>query len=156
MKPDVIVSMVWVIVGTAICVVSAFLRLGSWRRPGPGLYPFLIGCAISLLSAVPLAVRLLRKTGGATTPEISSAPGGAKRILVLSSLLVVFTLALKPLGFLTSTFVFFVVLSKTVGNDNWTRSVLKGLVVSVLAHVVFRVWLRINLPPGIIGDYLGV
>ena len=154
MRSDVIPSVVWVILGITMCIASASLHLGSWRRPGPGLYPFLIGGSILLLSASQIIVQIVRRTGKREKSEILSCSGGVRRIFILSGILIFFTFALKPLGFLLCTFVFFVALFKTLGEKSWKNAVLTGFIVSILSHVIFQVWLRINLPPGFLGQYL--
>ena len=50
MNHEVFASLLWVILGGVICLASVSLRLGSWHFPGPGLFPFLIGSTIALLS----------------------------------------------------------------------------------------------------------
>ena len=66
-KKQVAPAVVWAAIGTTICVASAGLRLGSWRHPQPGLFPFLIGSGIVLLSVVQ-AISHLARSPSARSP----------------------------------------------------------------------------------------
>ena len=147
-KVEVIPALVWAIIGIIICAASAGLRLGSWRHPEPGLFPFLMGCVIILLSVSLTIPQFLKKS---QQGKIWPNPDGLKRIIAVFALLVFYALALEPLGFIPCTFVFFVAIFKSLGQKSWRYAVLTGITVAVLAHVVFQIWLKTNLPRGPLG-----
>lgn len=147
-KGEMIPSLVWTIIGIVICIASAGHRLGSWRHPEPGLFPFLIGGVIILLSLSQAISQLMKKSqDGKAWPN----PAGVKRIIVVFVLLVFYAVALVPLGFIPCTFVFFVAIFKSLGRKSWTYAVLTSITVAALAHVVFQIWLKTNLPRGPLG-----
>jgi putative tricarboxylic transport membrane protein len=145
---EAIPSLSWMIIGILICIASAALRLGSWRHPEPGLFPFFIGCAIVLLSFSQLIPQILKKSQGG---KIWPSPAGLKRIIVVFALLVFYALTLEPLGFIPCTFFFFVAIFKGLGQKSWKYAALTGLTVAVFAYVVFQIWLKSNLPRGPLG-----
>ena len=147
-KAEVIPPLVWLMIGVIICFSSAGLRLGSWRHPGPGLFPFLIGCVILLLSMSLTIQQFLKKTQNG---HIWPNPAGLKRIIAVFAMLVFYVLALEPLGFIPCTFLFFVAIFKSLGQKSWKYALLTGVTVAVLAYVVFQIWLKTNLPRGPLG-----
>ena len=147
-RAEVIPPLIWLMIGVIICFASVGLRLGSWRHPGPGLFPFLIGCVIVLLSVSLTIPELLRKNqDGLGWPNRA----GLRRIITVFALLVFYALALERLGFIPCTFLFFVAIFKGLGRKSWKYALLTGITVSVLAYVVFQVWLKTNLPRGPLG-----
>jgi putative tricarboxylic transport membrane protein len=76
---------------------------------------------------------------------------GLRRIITVFALLVFYALALERLGFIPCTFLFFVAIFKGLGRKSWKYALLTGITVSVLAYVVFQVWLKTNLPRGPLG-----
>jgi putative tricarboxylic transport membrane protein len=147
-KPEVLSSLIWLMIGAIICIVSLPLQIGSWRYPKSGLFPFLLGCGIILLSSSQVIKEFFKK------PENSQpwfTPRGLKRITTLFVILVFYAMALEYLGFILCTFVSFTVILKRLGEKSWRYAVLTSLIVSILSFVIFRIVLEINLPKGILG-----
>lgn len=142
----------WAVIGVIICVGSARLGLGLWRHPEPGLFPFLIGCAITLSALSQVILQLLKILKNSQYVETwRPNPTGLKRIIAVFVLLVFYALTLKSLGFIPCTFLFFMVIVKSLGQKSWRYAVLTGFIVAISAHVVFQIWLQTNLPRGPLG-----
>lgn len=145
---EVIPSIVWTILGVMICIGSTSMRLGSLSNPGPGLFPFIIGSAIVLVSISQVIVHAFKK------PEAGhfwQNRQGVKGVIIVLVLLSFYALALMHLGFSLCTFLFFVAILKTLGRKSWTYALLTGLIISLFSYMVFVVWLKINLPKGPLG-----
>ena len=145
---EVFASLLWVILGGVICLASVSLRLGSWHFPGPGLFPFLIGSTIVLLS-FGRGILVYFKTPSRFQFWPHSA--GLKRILLLFACLMFYAATLKHLGFLACTFLFFILVSKGVAEKNWKFSFSASLATSILTYWMFYHLLKINLPKGFFG-----
>jgi hypothetical protein len=102
------------------------------------LFLFLGGCL--LFCAHPSAVK-------------ASFPRGVilQRVLWSAGILVGYWAFLPILGYLVSTFLALVALFKSAGGYRWTRGLLLGAIVVLALHVVFRVWLLLPLPRGLLG-----
>lgn len=71
-------------------------------------------------------------------------------ILVLVALLV-FAVFLEILGFLVCTFFFLVVLFRSIEPKRWIVAVGGSAIISFSCYVLFELWLRTQLPKGILG-----
>jgi putative tricarboxylic transport membrane protein len=144
-KDEVIPSIAWIIIGIVICVAAAALKLGTWRRPQPGLFAFLIGCGIIALSVFHMVPQLTKKSEEGKTLFYWE---GLKRIIIVFALLVFYVLSLERLGFMICTYVFFVVIFKSLGRKSWGYAIFTSLIVTILSYLVFEIWLKVNLPKG--------
>lgn len=123
------------------------LRFGSVAAPGPGLFPVCLAIAVCLAS-VGLLVRALRMAPSATT----SAAGGGRSWTVIGTLgaLLVYALVLEQLGFLLATFALLLFFFKALQRQRWIVAVGGSVVTSLVTYLVFRVWLGVNLPGGLV------
>ena len=143
---DVLLPLAWLIIGLMISIGSTSYGLGSWHRPGAGLFPFLVGCTIGLLSFFQLVWRLNKRSGRIEKFRFWSNSEGYKRIGIVLIVLIFYTVALKHLGFILCTFIFFMVMFKRIGNKSWPYTVSASLLISALSYLFFGGWLKINLP----------
>ena len=65
-------------------------------------------------------------------------------------LLLLYTLALQPLGYLISTTVFLVIAILLLEPIRPTRALVVGVASAAFLFLIFRVWLRIPLPGGVL------
>jgi putative tricarboxylic transport membrane protein len=142
---EVIPSTVWIISGVMICIGSISMRLGSLNNPGSGLFPFIIGCAMIVVSIPQVITQSFEESENV---KFWQSRAGVNGVIIVLLLLSFYTMVLIHLGFSLSTFLFFVAILKTLGRKNWTYALLTALVVSFFSYMVFAVWLKINLPEG--------
>lgn len=150
MRNDRTSSLVWLGFAFLICIESLRLPLGSARDPGPGFLPLLVGVILAGLSVI----CFLQARGGPSDGLKGSwySPRRWKHLLGILSSLVVYALVLDILGFLISTFLLLSVLFRLgLGSKKWIWSTGGALVASLSCYVVFELWLRTQLPKGILG-----
>jgi putative tricarboxylic transport membrane protein len=147
-KKEVVSSLCWVIIGALISVGSVSLGLGSLRRPGPGMFHFIIGGAIMLLSAAHMGVEFHKESDNV---KIWPHPGGVKRVISIFLILIFYAIALEHLGFILCTFVFLAAILKIVVRKRWGYVVLVGSSVSIFTYIIFKIGLEVNLPKGLLG-----
>lgn len=145
---EVIPSIAWVVVGGLICNGAKSLKLGSLRHPEPGMFPFLIGSTLILLSFLQLIKLLFSGKDQSETFESWPHSAGLKRLVSIFVLLIFYTMTLQYMGFILCTLVFFMVLFKTLAQKSWQYSILTSLAVSTLSYIFFEFLLNINLPKG--------
>jgi len=157
----------YVIAGTALLLLGLWITYTSlsWKYytslgPGPGFFPFWIGMLISatgtLLAVLNLIV-LKREGGkkkGPSGPRLFTAPR-LKNVALMAVSLVAAMLLLKGLGFVLVIGLFSLLLLQIVGGWGWGKSLLLSAIVSMGLFWVFRVWLHIPLPVGLL-KYIGV
>ncbi|MBI4587672.1 MAG: tripartite tricarboxylate transporter TctB family protein [Candidatus Rokubacteria bacterium] len=143
-RGEVIAGLVLGALGAAVCVRAVGLHIGTGTSPGPGFFPFLGGLALTVLAGL-LAVRGWRGPGEARgTSGLLWRPGA------LVGGLLVYTAVLDPAGFPLATAALVAVVLIVLDVRNWL--VIAGVSVGLAAasYVVFKVWLGVDLPPGIV------
>jgi putative tricarboxylic transport membrane protein len=147
-KGDLILSIVWLVLGIAIVIASCHLGLGSFARPGDGLMSFGVGILLSLC-AIPVLIRSFVNGKNVRHKEeeegIWSGVDFKKIAFVLASL-VLYSLLLERLGFLVTTFLMLLVLFKAVGSQRWTWAVIAAFLTVSLTYVLFVVLLDVYMP----------
>jgi putative tricarboxylic transport membrane protein len=145
---EVVSSLCWVIIGLSISIGSVFLGLGSFRRPGPGMFHFIIGCAIFFLSAVQMGVQFRKESDNV---KMWPHPGGLKRVICIFLTLIFYAMTLEHLGFILCTSMFLAAILKIVAQKRWGYAIWVGSSVSVITYVIFKMGLEVNLPKGLLG-----
>lgn len=144
-------SIFWLVIGLFVAIHSYRLGLGSFRHPGSGFIFFLSALVMVILSAIDLAGTLIRKQK-AKVKESSLWEGlrWQKVLLVLCGLSA-YTLLLNLAGFWISTFLLMIFLFKGVESTRWSIAVASSLITVFLSYVVFKVFLLVEFPKGILG-----
>lgn len=124
------------------------IGLGSFNAPKPGLFPLLIGLLLGTLAMFRLFIDILSKT---RTDNLNIVIIPLKRISFLIISLLLYGLFMDKIGFNIATFVLVVFLLKVIESKSWltTISIATGMTISI--HLIFRIWLGIQLPKGFMG-----
>ena len=70
---------------------------------------------------------------------------------IILAVLFGYSLFLDTLGFLVSTFILLLMLFRFVGPQKWVVAVGGSALASIASYVVFELWLKTQLPRGILG-----
>jgi putative tricarboxylic transport membrane protein len=146
---DKISSLFWLLFALSICIQSIRLPLGSWDDPGPGFLPLGSGIILGLLSGV--AYLQACRSKSESLPESWSVMKRWKNLILVLASLFCYAISLEILGFLLGTFLLLIVLSRGVEPQKWVISILGSAAVSLISYVVFELWLKTQLPKGILG-----
>lgn len=141
--------------GLGILVIRESHRLGlqSITNPGAGLFPFLLGIVLCLLS-LPIcinSVKDLRNIHYKRMQEksIQDQPN-MKKLGVTAACLIGYFLLLDVLGFLITSFLFLFGLF-SIGNRRWILTPVLSAIVVALAYLIFSILLEIPFPSGFWG-----
>jgi putative tricarboxylic transport membrane protein len=146
-KFDTLSGLFLLILSIAICIGSLRLHVGTFRAPGAGLFPLVTGVVLGFFSIL-ILLEARRKAEEAISFWV---PGADKKAILLSFLVIlIYALFLERLGFLASTLVFFLLISRFVSGHRWATAVFFAVVASVATYSVFKFLLRSPLPPGIL------
>jgi putative tricarboxylic transport membrane protein len=147
MSPVVIARVSGLVVtglGVAACILARSLPAQTGFGLGPAFLPFWTG--------IVLAACGLWLCARSTADEEVSWP--ASRAFARAAfgfvLLLLYALALPPLGYLISTAVFLVIAILLLEPVRPTRALVVGIACAVFLLLIFRVWLRIPLPGGLL------
>ncbi|MGZ3514203.1 MAG: tripartite tricarboxylate transporter TctB family protein [Thermodesulfobacteriota bacterium] len=142
-------SLFWLVLAIGIVLLSLTYGVGNFHEPGPGFITFFAGAILIVLS---LALFFSNFGGRAEQSSLRSLWTGLEtgKILYVLLLLVAYTFLLKPVGFLISTFLLLVLMFRVKGSYRLKTVFLMALLVTAGSYLVFEIWLKAQLPKGIL------
>ena len=155
-RDDRIGGFIWLILGIGLCLGSVKLKIGGFHNPEPGFMPFLSGALLSIFGFVLLLSRGSQVSGTTRMIEEEKAfvTKASRRFFIpfiTLLILLIYIALLEPLGFLLATLFFLFSLFKFVEPKKWFMPFILSLTSGILSYLVFSVWLRCQLPRGILG-----
>jgi putative tricarboxylic transport membrane protein len=132
-------------IGVTVSILARNLPAQTGFGLGPAFLPFWTGivlatCGLWLCARPP------------ADPEVSwPASRGFARAACGFLLLLLYALALQPLGYLIDTSVFLVIAILLLEPARPTRALVVGITSAAFLFLIFRVWLRVPLPGGVLG-----
>ena len=142
-------SLFWLLAGIGITLGSLKYGFGNLQAPGAGFITFFAGAVLSLLSVglffSSLRSERLRKGVGILWEGLEVG-----KVIYVFFLLVAYALVLKPLGFLITTFGLLCLLLRVKAAYPLLKVILISLLVTTGAYLLFQVWLKVQLPRGIL------
>lgn len=146
-KYDIVSGIFLLALSTVICIGSSLLHVGTLTAPGAGFFPLVCGLVLAIFSAL-----ILMQARKATREPIRFWSAGADRkaILLTSLFVLLYALLLERLGFLGTTILFFLLISRFVFGNRWTSTAFFALVASFATYLAFRILLHAPLPPGVL------
>jgi len=152
-NPDHPSSLFWLVVGIGIVFGSLKYGFGSLQAPGAGFITFFAGAILILLSAG-LLVSSIRSQEPESGLRLLWKGLEARKVLYVLILLVIYALLLKHVGFLISTFVLLIFLFRVKANYHLLNVILMSFLVTAGSYLLFQVWLKVQLPKGILGGII--
>jgi putative tricarboxylic transport membrane protein len=139
------------LVGLLATLEARKLTLGEFGRPGPGFFPFYLALVFTIVSLA-LILRSLRSAASEQpAPQRFAQIGRAEKVVAVLLGLLIYAFALEWLGFLLSTFILMIFLFKAIDPLAWPAAIGGSLATALLSYVVFKIWLQIALPVGLLG-----
>jgi putative tricarboxylic transport membrane protein len=124
---------------------SEKLSIGGLRAPGPGFFPFCLGLLLIGLAA------LIFFQGLKQGPGVREKGRRRSRVILALAAVFAYPFVLDPAGYIVSTFFLMVILmGMMVKKTWWFAPALSGLI-SLASYILFKVWLQVLLPVGILG-----
>jgi hypothetical protein len=149
-KQDMMSSLFFLAVSIGICIHAFQMNIGTLRSPAQGFVPFFAGACLGVFS-IWLLLRSFRSGGKShTKDDLAEIKLGI--ILPVVGVLVAYSLVLSSLGFMATTFLFFVYFFRTATRMAWWKVFLSSTAVSAGSYLFFVVWLQCQLPSGFLGD----
>lgn len=146
---DIIFIPFWLGLSVAIMFFSYRLGLGKLHNPGPGLFPFLLGGALFLVTCYFLLQWSLKRVAP-DEAELKKAvwQNYRKACFVLLSLFG-FALALEELGYLITSSFLMVLLFGVMNPKKWKLAIVASVVTSLITYFGF-ISLGVRFPAGIL------
>jgi putative tricarboxylic transport membrane protein len=137
--------------GGLVCFEARKLEVGKIFKPGPGFFPFWLGAALILVSGM-----LIIQFAGDRRKESDEFKGlwrnlAWEKILFVLIALLLYAFFLESLGYMISTALLMLFLFRAVEPQRWTVVILGSFITSLFTYVLFKVWLQVQLPTGLLG-----
>lgn len=143
-RADRILGMI-LLLPALFCLVEGIRVWDGWG--GTGFMPLLLGIVFVLLS---LRI-LIPPSRGAESPQIFWPPLAVWRQIGLIFIsLALYTYLLPWLGYLLGTTLFLIALIRIMGKVPWGYGLVFGIVVSGITYLVFKTWLNMPFPSGLL------
>ncbi len=142
-------SLFWLVAATGIVFLSLKYGVGSFHEPGPGFITFFAGAILIVLSLV-LFFSNFRDQADRSSLRSLWAGLETGKVLYVLLLLVAYVFFLKPVGFLITTFLLLFLLFRVKGSYRLKTVLLMSFLVTVGSYFVFEIWLKAQLPKGIL------
>jgi putative tricarboxylic transport membrane protein len=146
-NPDQTSSLFWLVLGIGIIIGSLKYGFGTFIAPGAGFITFFAGAILSLLSLV-LFISSFKAPKIQKGLRVLWEGLEVGKVLYVLILLMVYTLVLKHLGFLISTFFLLSLLFRIKATYPLLKIIIMSLSISVGAYLLFDFWLQVQLPKG--------
>ena len=144
-KWDRIAAVVLILVGIGAAFGALEIGFGSFKSPGPGFLPFWLSVVLTIISAVYLMINLGPDAKVKLWPEKTWF-----RPLVAILVMFAYGYFMKWFGFCTATLVLFVTWMTVVAKEKWSTVALVSILTTVIAYLLFEVFLKVPLPKGIL------
>lgn len=149
---DQLSGVFWFALSIFVCVEAAGTDIGTFHSPGPGFLPFWAGVFFAILSIILVVASIVERSGGVPAGDLWKGRDWRKGLIVISSL-VVYAFVLQTVGYLIATFGLMMLLFGLMRRMSWWVRALTALVTVLATHLIFHVWLEVQLPKGILEHF---
>jgi putative tricarboxylic transport membrane protein len=143
---EVIFDLLLLALGLLILIVSMKDGLGSFRRPGPGMYPLFVAIAILVFGGIVLVKTIRSGSGPALFGE-----GSFATFFLMVATFCLWILIMPLLGYVIVTFLATYAFSKVMKLEGWVKPLILSATTALFIYLLFDYWLYIDLPRGILG-----
>ena len=127
-------------------MISLAYGFGTFRRPGPGLYPFFIGLSILIFGIVLLILELRSPMSAPLFGQ-----GAIKTFLFMTATFCLWIAVMPFLGYVIVTLLATYAFCKIMKLEGWWKPLAVSGGTALFIYVLFDYWLYIDLPRGILG-----
>lgn len=132
--------------GGTIVVISLAYGFGTFKRPGPGLYPFFIGVIIFIFS-----IALLISEFRAPMSPPLFGQGGLKTFLFMTATFCLWIAVMPFLGYVIVTLLATYAFCKIMKLEGWWKPLAVAAGTGFFIYLLFDYWLYIDFPRGLLG-----
>ncbi|MGM9529070.1 MAG: tripartite tricarboxylate transporter TctB family protein [Phascolarctobacterium sp.] len=144
-----IVGVVGIVLGALIMsAAAAFPMQFTENGPGPGFWPFSLGCALAVAAVVLLAFTFMKRAD-LSGQKVNLTTTANKRVYIMMGLVVVFCVLINLLGFYAAAAVLIVATMKLMDYHNKKGILLTTVLTLAFIYVVFGVLLHTKMPQSI-------
>jgi hypothetical protein len=146
------------VAGIVYEAMALWMPRGRIGQPGPGFFPIIVGAFLVLAAGGCLVQAFLTRRTEPPTTQPATAPGSESRqvarVWLLIGFLVLYAVAVRPVGFPIALLFFLVASIQLFGYRKWLPTLAIAAALTAVSYVTFVVWLKVPLPLGILSDIL--
>ena len=145
---EVVFELALLILGLIIMGVSLQYGFGSLKKPGSGLYPFLIGSGIAVSFFLLLVIQLRKR---AAIAPLSWDRQKAKTFIFMAATFSLWLLLMNLLGYVLVSILVTYLFCKIMKLEGWVKPLAISGATALFIYLLFDYWLYIDLPRGLLG-----
>jgi hypothetical protein len=135
---------------------STMIETGAdFGKVGAGFMPFWLSVGLGITSAVLLG-RAVALPADRFPPAFFPDRAGGMRVFWVFAGYLLAVVVMKPLGMMISLAIIMAAAMPVFGSRNWKIIALTSIVTPVCVYVVFGLWLKVDLPMGILENVLSI
>jgi len=145
-----VISLIFIVVGgLVIWEISGINAIGTYG-PGPKIMPMTLGILLIVLSLINIikGERIIEKG----TQVFNKT--GIKKVVLVGALFALYIIGFSLLGFTLANFLFFLLIMGVVEKMEPLKTLLSSLFFTVFIHMLFYVWLQVDVPQGLLENLL--
>ena len=142
-------SLFWAGVGLYLAYQGHRLKLGTLGSPNCGFFIFWTGLVLTALGLILFSQTLLWPKEEKDPQPLWEGSRWSKGAKMMAAL-VLYTLVMKWLGFIPSTFLLLLFLCKGLEPQKWRVAFILAAATTAICYFVFGVFLELQFPPGIL------
>jgi putative tricarboxylic transport membrane protein len=138
--------------------MALWMPRGRIGQPGPGFFPMIVGAFLVLTAGGCLVQAFMtRRTERLIAQPVAAPVSGNRqvaRVWLLIGFLVLYAVAVQPVGFPIALMLFLVASIWIFGYRKWLPTLAIAAALTAVSYLTFVVWLKVPLPLGILSDLL--
>lgn len=146
---DRISGVFWLCFSCLVGIESYRLGLGTLHKPGPGFLFFWTSVFLGIMSLVVLVRTWVGEKSEQPKETLFRREHLLKIVLVLISVFL-YAIFMERVGFIPVTLLLFLFLLGMIEKKGWVFTILVSMVVTACAYLIFEIWLKSQLPKGIL------
>jgi putative tricarboxylic transport membrane protein len=146
-----VLNLVWVLLGSAVCVYSVGLKIWATSKPGSGLVPFLAGAIIGVVGLVRFVEGWRADAGKARVMNFWETSAYRNRTLLVLVGFCAMAFLMPRTGFLLSAILVTSFLLYVIEPQNILKVAGIAGGTCLLIYFLFVTLLKVNLPRGFLG-----
>ena len=144
-----IVGVVGMVLGALIMsAAAAFPMQFTENGPGPGFWPFSLGCALAVAAVVLLFFTFMKRADLAQQ-KVNLTTAANKRVYIMMGLVVLFCVFINLLGFYPAAALLIIATMKLMDYHNKKEILLTTVLTLAFIYLVFGVLLHSKMPPSL-------
>jgi putative tricarboxylic transport membrane protein len=148
---DILGAVIWAAVGAVFCIGATDFGFSRMGTIGGGFFPFIAGAAMIGLSVILLITTLAGKREGPPAEPFLPERDSLRKLSFALLALFAYVLVVRYGGFVPTTFLFMTFLLRFIEPQRWVVALGAGAMTTGAAHLVFNLWLKVQLPRGFLG-----